>query len=412
MLSSRQLINDSPMKKHVLFFPFCCLLLISTLTGCNAYEALKLRRHNNQLQYENSSQTQAVRIPFTVYNGHIILPVSINGSEPLRIVFDTGAPIPVLFESSRTHQLSFNKTGTLQVGGTGSAPPVKVDVTEENQLTVASLTINDLSMAWIPVSELHLFNSYDETYFDGAIGYDLLRRYRIEIDNQRQELILWEKPISAFDLAGWEAIDLIIESDHIYADTHIEYDGQRHEKVRLLVDTGSTRYLSLNPASHPTMKLPQNGISAPGIGLQGVSHCQNSVITKLTINNLTLGYIPTGFNLSGAVEDGRQGILGNLLLQRFNNLIDYQQSKLYLKPIENTYDPMPVDRSGISILPHVRGAVIMAIKADEVTSNLGLRKGTIITHFMSQQITPHTYQQFWQALRSQKDAINICLGGN
>ena len=39
-----------------------------------------------------TSGNSALKIPFDLYNNHIYLQVSVNGSKPLSFLFDTGAP--------------------------------------------------------------------------------------------------------------------------------------------------------------------------------------------------------------------------------------------------------------------------------------------------------------------------------
>ena len=63
-----------------------------------------------------------VRLPLETNGAHIVLPVSVNGSEPVPVVLDTGMPMPGIFMYGGEHvdamDLEFSGMKA-QIGGAG-----------------------------------------------------------------------------------------------------------------------------------------------------------------------------------------------------------------------------------------------------------------------------------------------------
>ncbi|WP_340680473.1 aspartyl protease family protein [Paraglaciecola sp.] len=396
-------------KKLVTYLKFTTLVCCANfLTGCDLYEAYKLQRHNQKASYQWSSPKSNINIPFQWHNGHIVMSVNINGSLPLRIAFDTGAPIPVLFDSARTQALKLESAGTIKVGGTGAQGDVVVDVIENNKIQIGSLSFSNLSLVKVPSNNLSIFSSYEETYFDGAIGYDILNRFIVEIDNDNSQIILWQKNALSKDLSEWFTLPIVVSSNHIYLDASLSYDEVKADSVRLLIDTGSTGYLSLAPDTHPQLSQPKVAFSSNGSGLSGISEYNSSTVDTLSFAKYNFTNVPTQFSLSGNVEDGRQGILGNMLLKKFNIIFDYSNKKMYLRPSKYMNQPMDLDRSGLMLLPHVDGAIIKSIAAHSSASQSKLQVGDIITSFAKKPVTRASYDEFKALLSSKESQLPIC----
>src|SRR5213080_1503289 len=60
-----------------------------------------------------------VEVPFEVENGWMLIPVSVNGSRPMRYVLDSGAPGTVHLNPAIVESLNLKITGKLLAGGAG-----------------------------------------------------------------------------------------------------------------------------------------------------------------------------------------------------------------------------------------------------------------------------------------------------
>ena len=81
-----------------------------------------------------------------------------------------------------------------------------------------------------------------------------------------------------------------------------------------------------------------------------VSDQNNLILEKFSQKNIL-----TYFQAADTTQDltylnGRNGLIGNTILNRFVLVIDYQGSMLWLKPTKNIQDEFVYDRSGLNII--------------------------------------------------------------
>jgi S1-C subfamily serine protease len=69
-----------------------------------------------------------------------------------------------------------------------------------------------------------------------------------------------------------------------------------------------------------------------------------------------------------------------------------------------------MNRSGMLLLPHIRGAVVRDIIANHSsTHELGIKENSIITHIHGQAVTANNFDQLIESLQSQdKDQVPLC----
>ena len=81
-------------------------LVMAAFAGpCQGAALKNLQQGNPQSQHVWRGPGERVAIPFQWYDGHLLVAVRVNGSAPLRLAFDSGAGVTVLFEMERTRGL-------------------------------------------------------------------------------------------------------------------------------------------------------------------------------------------------------------------------------------------------------------------------------------------------------------------
>ncbi len=137
----------------------------------------------------HSTENSAV-IPFE-FDRVISLPVQVNDGPVLRFALDTGSPIVALIGGAHVDALDLKIGGSLPISGAGSgATPTAYAVNGLN-LKVGPLELHNQSVALIPWREMSMmFSSAEHVFIHGIVGYDLLRRYIVTIDFEREEIIL------------------------------------------------------------------------------------------------------------------------------------------------------------------------------------------------------------------------------
>ncbi|MFT4720744.1 MAG: hypothetical protein ACI9SB_001916, partial [Candidatus Azotimanducaceae bacterium] len=80
----------------------CLALAVAVMSGCQVATMVQFSYANANADHRWENDARSTTLPFELIDGHIIVPVSLNGSEPLLFVLDSGAAATVVLESSRT----------------------------------------------------------------------------------------------------------------------------------------------------------------------------------------------------------------------------------------------------------------------------------------------------------------------
>src|SRR5947207_2697762 len=85
-----------------------------------------------------------VEVPFEVESGWMVIPVSVNGSRPLRYVLDSGAAGAVHHNPAIVDSLNFKITGKTQAGGAGGGGATsEVSVAEKVTFNIGGIKLSN-----------------------------------------------------------------------------------------------------------------------------------------------------------------------------------------------------------------------------------------------------------------------------
>jgi clan AA aspartic protease (TIGR02281 family) len=131
---------------------------------------------------ETTEEVQSI-IRFSSANGHMVVPVLLNGSRNADLLFDTGAGITVLSEELA------QRLGLAPIAGKSIKLKTVAAEVQAQIATLDSITVGDFSKADFPVAVVDL-NLDNNRTFQGILGMDFLGSYAIRIDNQASRIFL------------------------------------------------------------------------------------------------------------------------------------------------------------------------------------------------------------------------------
>ena len=181
---------------------------------------------------------------------------------------------------------------------------------------------------------------------DGIIGYALFSRYVVEFEPLSGRLRLHDPATFSYEGDGW-VLPMAIEDRRPTIEARVVVSGDRVIPIKLMVDTGSSRALSLLIGSKRRLTPPADTVTSSGIGVTGEVAVQIGRIERLEISSITLSHAETAwvepYRISAArnIED-LNGILGNRFLKMFRVFFDYNGGRLILerpKPIRAILPP-------------------------------------------------------------------------
>lgn len=287
-----------------------------------------------------TSGNSALNIPLEIDNNIILMKVSVNGSQPFRFIFDTGASHTIL-HSRRGAELGLKPEE--QVSGTATGGAIEGSLTSGVSLKVAGAEVSNQQIGLIDFPVPPGFE------FDGVIGYDFIKEFVIEIDYLNKIMSLHEPRAYLYRGRG-EVVPLLLDDRRIplvYA-TIVPPAGAQLNAV-LGVDTGADRAFIFN---HPFVK--KHGLVAAmtdikessGRGAGGeqqivVGRAKAARLGRFVFTNPTVGLVRDP-ERDGATKEG-DGVIGGEIFRRFKVIIDYSRRQMILEPNKNFNDPYPVD---------------------------------------------------------------------
>lgn len=391
----------------------CAAALMFFLGGCQVADMVQFSYANATASHHWVDEATSTTVHFELVDDHIIVPVAVNGSEPLSFVVDSGAAANVIFESRNTQLLPLKLGAELPVSGVGTGPDPVARVVENTDLSLGSARLEGLSVIYLPLASVPFFANLDEVYFDGVIGAPFFERFVVEIDYDRQ-LISFSEPGSSKarieDRGGnWQELPLQIQSGVPYLTTQISTTPGQSVALKLLVDTGYRGPVSLTPETHEAIDEPVEYFSTVGQGLSGDVEIRVGVPEALSIGDYSLNTVTVNYSISGGESDkGSNGLLGSEVLGQFNLVFDYPNERMFVAPNQQFGEPINADRSGLLLRPHRLGAVVKSIASGSAGGESGLQVGDIITSIDDQAMTRLSITKLRRLLASDREGVSVC----
>ncbi|WP_334056484.1 retroviral-like aspartic protease family protein [Alteromonas sp. S005] len=392
------------------------------LSGCRIWDmaAFQWKNENAKIAWQSEDKnvdkafvdeaiTRTV-VPFTMLNDHILVNVTVNKTMPLTFVLDSGAAATVLTETNKTNALKLPTNKPIAIGGSGGGKTPTAYIVHDTHIQLGDFSISDLSVIYAPTSAMP-FRSVDETYFDGVLGADFFNCCLVEINQDAKVLIITKPDDSSrehYGIEQWQEIAMTVKSNTPYFTTTL-HDGKSSKTVKLMLDTGSTGTLSLF-AQNERFALPDKTFAATSTGIKGDSANLVGSLSHFSFGDVTFEHLPTYFRFEGSnSQDGSDGVLGNQVLKRFNTVFDFSEERMWYQPSKRFSSFIGADRSGLRLLPHSQGAIVLDVAKDTGAYAAKILVNSIITDFEGEPVTYANFDKLKMALSHPKrETVPLC----
>jgi len=247
-----------------------------------------------------------LKINFELVNGLILIKGMINDEEGYLLV-DTGASKTVI-DSEYFSDLGKLETEEKAIIFNQGIQDVIVCQTKVNRIEIEGLVISDYL---VRILDLSYFSNFFGNYkIIGVLGLDVLRKYAILLDYEREELIF--NPKENFE--SQEVIDLLLEPELLCAVKVTINDYS----FNVIIDTGANACL-ISSKIKEEVKL-NYGINEPFL------------LEKLTIGFKEYKDLVTVISNTDIIEyEDVYGLIGSEVLKKQRIIIDFIKEKLYLE---------------------------------------------------------------------------------
>lgn len=332
---------------------------------------------------------KVVRVPFSYQNGFLIIDLLFEGVLPLRFILDTGAEYTILTQKAISDLLKLTYEREYAMIGSDMVTVIEALLVRDVDMEIKRMKLMHRDIL-VTKEDYFQINYFTGTPIHGILGADVLSRFVIQIDFEHQ-IVSFINPSNYQPEEGFAEIPMTLHRNKpfLFLNTRI-HEQTEPRPFKYLLDTGAALPVLLLTNSDPAIRLPEHviqGILGMGLGgfLTGAKgRVQQVQLGPYPINNLVGSFQDIKLYPDTAHLQGRHGVLGNFVLDRFDLILDYPRSKAYVRPNDDYADPFPVDRSGLFLISS--GFDLSTIMVQEVLPGspafaAGIRPGDIIRKY-------------------------------
>lgn len=326
-------------------------------------------------------------IPIEVYNNLVVIPVVLNGALPLKFILDTGVRTAILTQKAFTDILNLSYSRKYTISGPGGEKLVDAYITNNVSLELPGVLGRGHALLVLEEDYLELRN-YLGTDVHGILGYELFSRFIVQVDYEKKLLTLM-LPERFRMKRKFKSLPIRIEDTKPYITTPIVLQDGTQLTAKLLMDSGASHGLMLDPLSDDRIQVPENAVSSViGRGLGGEITGKVGRIKELQLGSYSLRNIIANFPdpnsyfdslKSGSAE--RNGAIGGESLSRFTVIFNFPKEEIYLKKNGQFKKGFHYNLSGITV--KAKGAKLNVYEITEVrrqsaADRAGVKEGDII----------------------------------
>ncbi len=278
-----------------------------------------------------------VQIPIEIINNLIVIPVVLNDALPLKFILDTGVRTTILTQKTFTDILNLVYARKYTISGPGENNFVDAYVTNNVSLELPGVHGRGHAMLVLGKDYLELRN-YLGADVHGILGYELFSRFIIQIDYERKILTLM-LPEKFRKSRKFQSLPISIQDTKPYIHAPVVFENGLTLNAKLLMDSGASHGLMLEPTSDPIIQVPTNSVSSLiGRGLGGEIVGKVGRIKSIELGSFKLDRVIANFpdpnSYSDSIKVGnvyRNGAIGGEILSRFVVIFNFPEEKVYLK---------------------------------------------------------------------------------
>lgn len=360
------------------------VLVVLTAFSANIYPQL-----NELGKFElKTKKSKKVVIPFELINNLIVIPVSVNGSDTLKLVLDTGVGATLITEIPLGEEIGFEYLRTVKIGGMGDGEFIDVLYSAENTLEFGKAVGKNQDIL-VMLKDIFNLSSLLGTNVNGLIGYSLFKDFIVEIDYKRKLLILHEhdkyekKYFDKKRSKYWSEIPLTIEKQKPYVDVTVNQKNGMETPVKLLLDSGASHAMALYHTTTESLHLPEERIrSFLGNGISGEIHGYLGRINSFNLDKHKMEEVVVAYPDEEGIKQTilyseRDGSIGADVLRKYKIFFNYKDESMIIRPQKAYHEDFSYNISGIEIstpFPNIPLYAVSHVREGSIAEQVGIQK--------------------------------------
>lgn len=295
-----------------------------------------------------SAQTPITSTEIALFGDHIFIHLSVDGSEPLDFIFDTGDGLPVIdLDIAQELKLDLNH----RASKTSAQGHITGALIDHNTIELNGIELeSDIQL--YATSLRHLEMSIGRNV-DGIVGYDLLEHYVVKLNYDNETFELYD-PSTYVHEGGWESFEFKLDNYIPHMCGVVTLNNGEQIDGDFFINTGAGTSLDFNTSfAKKNEILGKTGahFSYPVTGLskKETTHYEGRV-EGYGFGTFNFSKMPVGISTAKkGIQANKKvaGIMGNRLLKRFNITFDYSRGKVYFQKNSKFDEEFYINASGL-----------------------------------------------------------------
>ncbi len=341
------------------------------------------------------------KIPFEYINGFIVVDAHFQGILPMKFIFDTGAENSVLFDKNIAQIFQLPCDKKVRLIGANLNQEVIANICTEVYLRIANLPIQANSMIVLN-DNFYYIDEFLGIPIGGIIGTNYFHEKIVNIDYNKMVITLIDPSVfRPSKYSKYQQFDIEVIDRKPYLECEVSFTPGTTSIAKMLLDSGAGVAAIFHYNSDTTIFQNDNwkrGVL--GKGLSGEITGYVGKVHGFQFGNFNFDQMVSSFqwlNASALKNEKivRYGLIGNLILERFDVVIDYPHKKLYLKPNSQYHRPFKYDKSGLTIYAY--GNALNQYYIKDVLPNSPASEADIRENDIILKINGYSYK--WYALK-------------
>jgi hypothetical protein len=356
-----------------------------------------------------------IEIPFRLVENVIWLEVRVNNSRPLNFLLDTAASTDAIDRRvAEELNLSMVEMGMRANAGAGDGL-TRMAFARNVRISLGDVAYQPVFMGAVPLDDVS--RSFGQP-IDGAVGYDLLSRWIVTIDYQRQKLVLHS---NKFEYQGSGSLLPLRPSNGTpIATATVVLDGKEYSGD-FIIDapargsaTLATPFIAENGLLSTMRSSGRRLLESELRGVGGTSKRFVGRISAFRFGDVTFeSPIVALANATGGAF-ARRDVAGNIgaeILRHFRVTFDYPHERLILEPVERP-EIQETDMSGItweSEPPDQITLRLVRVQDNSPAAEAGVQVGDVLVSLNDRPAAEIRTWQLTEALKRPGEQVNLVV---
>ncbi len=356
------------------------------------------------------AQEPITSIPFELFGDHIIIKVSLDDSEPLDFVFDTGSGLTVV-DNPIADQLKLDKK-PVDLGNVSK----QVYITKHNKIEINDFVME--SNIKVYATSLNHFEISLGKDIDGILGYDLLHHHSVIINYD--DLMLYIYDHGNVPKKG-DMIPFSLEWAIPTIEGKVVLNNNEPHDGKFFIMTGAGTTLDFNsPYAKEYDVINKTGkhfsYYVKGLSDDETIHYEGHILS-LEFGQQKVEDLPIGISdaKSGIQADPKvAGIIGSQILRQFNITIDVPDKVMYLTKNKSWGKKFMINSSGIDVQlsKDMKKVLIHQVFDDSPASEAGIKLNDQLLKINGRSMAEVSLAEVKDILKREGETIDLVVNQN